>query len=305
MLSRWISETSIPRREAEDSSMTAAPLSNFFVSTDWLAENLGVPDVVAIDGTFFMPDENRNAETEYLAGHIPGAVFFDIDAIADHTTDLPHMLPTPEAFAGAMERLGLGDGMRFVVYDASGLQGVARVWWTLRVFGARDVKILDGGLPRWKSEGRALESGAVSRPSREFTPHFDAGAVADAAQVAAASDEGSAQIVDARASARFKGEAAEPRPGLRAGHIPGSVNVPWRSVVDDGSIKPQTEVEAIFASAGVDLARPIITTCGSGVSAAILLLALATIGKEGVVLYDGSWSEWGARADLPIAQGEG
>jgi thiosulfate/3-mercaptopyruvate sulfurtransferase len=283
--------------------MTSVPDSSFFVSTAWLAETLGAPDLAVIDGTFFMPDEQRDARAEYLAGHIPGAVFFDIDAIADHTTELPHMLPTPGAFAEAMENLGLGDGMRFVVYDASGLQGVARVWWTLRVFGATDVKILVGGLPRWKAEGRALEQGPVARATRRFTPRFDAAAVADAAQVKQASDTGSAQIVDARAAARFRGETAEPRPGLRSGHIPSSTNVPWKNVVENGALKPAPEVAAAFAAAGVSLDRPIVTTCGSGVTAAILLLALATIGKDGVVLYDGSWSEWGARSDLPIARG--
>ncbi len=283
--------------------MTSAPDSPFFVSTAWLAENLGAPDLAVIDGTFFMPDEQRDARAEYLAGHIPGAVFFDIDAIADHTTELPHMLPTPAAFAEAMEELGLGDGMRFVVYDSSGLQGVARVWWTLRVFGAADVAILVGGLPRWKAEGRALEPGPAARAARRFTPRFDAAAVADAARVKQASDTGSAQIVDARAAARFRGETAEPRPGLRSGHIPSSTNVPWKEVVENGALKPPPDVAAAFAAAGVDLGRPIVTTCGSGVTAAILLLALATIGKEGVVLYDGSWSEWGAREDLPIACG--
>jgi thiosulfate/3-mercaptopyruvate sulfurtransferase len=283
--------------------MTSAPDSSFFVSTAWLAENLAGPDLAIVDGTFFMPDEQRDAKAEYLAGHIPGAVFFDIDAIADHTTDLPHMLPAPKAFAEAMEKLGLGDGMRFVVYDACGLQGVARVWWTLRVFGAANVKILDGGLPRWKAEGRPLEQGPVDRAPRRFTPRFDAAAVADAAFVKQASETGSAQIVDARAAPRFRGETAEPRPGLRSGHIPSSANVPWREVVGDGSLKPPHELAAVFAAAGIDLDRPVVTTCGSGVTAAILLLALATIGKDGVVLYDGSWSEWGARADLPIALG--
>lgn len=277
--------------------------SEFFVSTAWLAANLDTPDLAVIDGTFFMPDEQRNATTEYLAGHIPGAVFFDIDAIADHTTDLPHMLPTSAAFAEAMEKLGLGDGMRFVVYDASGLQGAPRVWWTLRVFGAADVKILDGGLPRWKAEGRALEQGPVARAPRRFTPRFDAPAVANAAQVKAATETSAAQVVDARAAARFRGETAEPRPGLRSGHIPSSLNVPWREVVENESLRPPSEVAAAFAAAGVDLGSPVITTCGSGVTAAILLLALATIGKQGVVLYDGSWSEWGARGDLPIERG--
>lgn len=283
--------------------MTSTPASSFFVSTAWLADNLGAPDLAIVDGTYFMPDENRNAEAEYLAAHIPGAMFFDIDAIADHTTDLPHMLPGPAAFAESMAKLGLDDKMRIVVYDASGLQGVARVWWTLRIFGAADVKILDGGLPRWQAEGREVEIGPVPRTPRSFTPRFDAGAIADAAYVKQASESGSAQIVDARAAARFRGEAAEPRPGLRTGHIPSSRNVPWREVVENGSIKAPDAVAAVFAEAGVDLAKPIVTTCGSGVTAAILLLALATIGKAGVILYDGSWSEWGARADLPIARG--
>ncbi len=283
--------------------MTAAPDSPYFVTTGWLAENLGAPDLAVIDGTFFIPDEQRDARGEYLAGHIPGAVFFDIDAIADHTTDLPHMLPRPDAFADAVGKLGLGDGMRFVVYDASGLLGVARVWWTLRIFGAAGVKILDGGLPRWKAEGREVEQGHATRAARKLTPRFDASAVADAARVKVASETGAAQIVDARAAARFRGETAEPRPGLRSGHIPSSANVPWREVVENGSIAPPGAVAAAFAAAGVDLGRPVITTCGSGVTAAILLLALATIGKEDVVLYDGSWSEWGARADLPIARG--
>ncbi|MHB8884983.1 MAG: 3-mercaptopyruvate sulfurtransferase [Methylovirgula sp.] len=277
--------------------------SPFFVSTDWLAANLGAPDLVVVDGTFFMPDENRNAEAEYRAGHIPGAVFFDIDAIADHTVDLPHMLPSPEAFASAMGALGIAETTRLVVYDASGLQGAPRVWWTLRLFGAKDVKILTGGLPKWKAEGRTLESGVVARPPQNFSVQFDAAAVAPAAAVLAASQTGAAQIVDARAAPRFRGEMPEPRPGLRSGHIPGSLNVPWREVVDKGEMKAPAYVAAAFTQAGVDLAHPIITTCGSGVTAAILLLALETTGKNGIVLYDGSWTEWGGRADLPIVQG--
>lgn len=277
--------------------------SSFFVSTDWLAEHLGESDLAVIDGSFFMPDENRNAQAEYLAGHIPGAVFFDIDAIADHTVDLPHMLPQPEAFAAAMGELGISETMRLVVYDAAGLQGAARVWWTLRLFGAKDVKILTGGLPKWKAEGRPLESGAVVRPPQNFAVRFDPAAVASAADVLKASQSGAAQIVDARAAARFRGEMPEPRPGLRSGHIPGSLNVPWREVVDKGEMRAPAEVAAAFARAGVDLSRPIITSCGSGVTAAILLLALETTGKHDIVLYDGSWTEWGGRQDLPITQG--
>ncbi len=284
--------------------MTGTDDPSLFVSTAWLAENLNSPDLAIIDGTFLMPDENRDARAEYLEGHIPGAVFFDIDAIADHTTKLPHMLPQAADFASAMGKLGLSEGMTFIVYDSSDFQGGARVWWTLRVFGARDVRMLAGGISRWRAEGRPLEKGLVHRAPQSFIVDFDRHAVANAEDVKRASETGSAQIVDARAAPRFSGTAPEPRPGLRSGHIPGSLNLPWREVVASGEIKPADQVKAIFAKAGVAADRPAITTCGSGVTAAILLLALASIGKSDVVLYDGSWTEWGARSDLPVARTE-
>ncbi len=274
---------------------------DFFVSTAWLAGNLGAPGLVVLDGTFFMPDEGRNAHEEYLSGHIPGAVFFDIDKIADLSSALPHMLPDAPFFESKMAALGIAEDMQIIVYDAPGLLGAARVWWTLRAFGALNVKILEGGLAKWKAEGRPLETGPVERPFAKFIARLETEMVADAQMVLEASKKGSAQIVDARQAARFRGETVEPRPGVRSGHIPGSLNVPYRELLDDGKLKAPQEIKQAFAQAGVDFAKPIITTCGSGVTAAILLLALESIGKTGVVLYDGSWTEWGARPDLPIA----
>lgn len=277
--------------------------SAYFVSTQWLAAHLHDPDIVVIDATFFVPDEGRNAHAEYLAGHIPGAVFFDIDAIADRTTDLPHMLPTPQAFAAAMRALGIGSSLRLIVYDNAGLQGGARVWWTLRLYGAKEVKILAGGLAKWKAEGRSLEAGEVRRAPQQFAVAVDRAGVADLEAVKRASAEGSPQIIDARPAARFRGEAPEPRPGVRSGHIPGSFSLPWREITANGELRSPQEIAAAFAKAGVDLNKPIITTCGSGVTAAILLLGLETAGKKDVSLYDGAWSEWGARTDLPVAKG--
>lgn len=289
--------------------MTATPLSFApnLVSTAWLAERLGdhevVHDLVIIDASWYLPTENRDPKAEYRAGHIPGAVYFDIDSIADTASGLPHTLPSPDAFASAMRDLGIDERMQIVVYDGAGLFSAARVWWTFKVFGAERVAVLDGGLPRWKAEGRLLTQEVMARPPRTFTPRFDAAAVADAAAVIAASRDGNTQVIDARSGARFRGEAPEPRPGVRPGHIPASRNVHYADLVVDGSLRPPTEIAGVFAQAGVDLDKPIITTCGSGVTAAIVTLALAEAGKTGVRLYDGSWSEWGARADLPAATG--
>jgi thiosulfate/3-mercaptopyruvate sulfurtransferase len=274
-----------------------------FVTTDWLADNLVSPDLAVIDGSWYLPDEKRDPYAEYLAGHIPGAVFFDIDAIADHATTLPHMLPDPVAFSSAMRKLGIGDGMRAVVYDGAGLFSAPRVWWTLRAFGMRDVAVLEGGLPKWKSEGRPLEEGPVQRQPRHFTARLDHGAVASQADVERQLKAG-VQLVDARSAARFAGEEPEPRAGVRPGHIPGSLNLPYRDLVADGRFRPRAELERKAAEAGIDLQRPITTTCGSGISAAVVALALESLGRISVPVYDGSWTEWGGRGDLPVETGK-
>jgi thiosulfate/3-mercaptopyruvate sulfurtransferase len=276
------------------------PASRRLVTTEWLAAHLDAPDIVVVDGSYYLATMKRNAREEYLAAHIPGAVFFDIDGISDHTSDLPHMLPRPEAFASAMRGLGIGDGQTIVVYDGVGLYGAARVWWTFRVFGAKDVLILDGGFPKWKAEGRPIDFGEVKRLPRHFTARMDHAAVAGLADVQKALASGSAQVVDARAAERFRGQAPEPRPHLRSGRMPGSLNVPYQGLIEDGRLAPPERLAAAFAAGGVDTGKPIITSCGSGVTAAILTFALDALGKEQGSVYDGSWSEWGARHDLPI-----
>jgi thiosulfate/3-mercaptopyruvate sulfurtransferase len=276
------------------------------VSCAWLAERLDAPDIRVIDATWFLPGDGRDAKALYAARRIPGAIFFDIDEIADKDTNLPHMLPKPEKFASRMKAMGVGDGCRVVVYDSQGLFSAARVWWTFRVMGHEDVSVLDGGFPAWERGGYPIETGAPqTRSPRHFTPRFRADLVRDVGDMRRAVAGGAQSILDARPAGRFTGEAPEPRPGLRSGHMPGARSVPSGSLVGaDGALKSADELQRIFGDAGADTAQAAVCTCGSGVTAPIIALALARLGRWDASVYDGSWAEWGALGDdAPVVTG--
>ncbi|MGP6465969.1 3-mercaptopyruvate sulfurtransferase [Pantoea agglomerans] len=275
-----------------------------FVSADWLQEHYNDERLQVLDALLLPPgmEAVRDIQAEYLAGHLPDAPYFDIEALSDHTSPYPHMLPRAESFAVAMRELGVSSDKHLVVYDEGNLFSAPRAWWMLKTFGVAQVSILAGGLQGWKEAGFALATGEVNLPEGEFEAHADESRVKRLTDVLLISHEGGAQIIDARPANRFNAEVDEPRPGLHRGHIPNSLNVPWNSLVEQGKLKPEAELQTLFADAGVDITQPVVASCGSGVTAVVVILALTALGARDVTLYDGSWGEWGSRDDLPIAK---
>jgi len=274
---------------------------NTLVSVEWLAQHLDAPDVRVVDASWYLPDAGRDAKAEYRAAHIPGAVFFDIDEICDTDSKLPHMLPSQEKFASRARKLGLGDGNRIIVYDGAGIFSAARVWWMFRAMGHNEVAVLDGGLPNWKAQGRPTDDMPPMPRERHFTARLNRFILRDAGQLIGNLRTGAEQVVDARGPGRFAGKESEPRPGVRPGHIPGALNLPYAKLLaSDGTMLPLEELRRAVDAAGIDMSKPVVTTCGSGVTAAIVLLALQRLGHKSVALYDGSWAEWGSRQELPV-----
>ncbi|AXV15237.1 3-mercaptopyruvate sulfurtransferase [Neorhizobium sp. SOG26] len=277
--------------------------SRFVVSSDWLQKELGSPDLRILDASFYLPAQKRDADAEYAAGHIPGAVRFDHDKVADHSTNLPHMVPSPEVFAEAVGKLGISENDRIVIYDGPGIFSAPRGWWLFRVMGARQVFVLDGGLDGWKAEGRPLETTVPTPAPATFKPDFHADRIVDLQTMLGIVEDGSRQIADARPAGRFSGVEPEPRAGMRSGHMPGARSLPSSAFSANGKLRPLNELRQVIEEAGIDVNRPVVTSCGSGVTAAIITLALESLGHENNALYDGSWTEWGSREDTPVVTG--
>jgi thiosulfate/3-mercaptopyruvate sulfurtransferase len=282
--------------------VTAYAHPESLVSTEWLARNLSQPDLRIVDATYYLPMQNKNAKAEYLERHLPGAIFFDLDDISDTASTLPHMLPPPEKFASRVRKLGIGDGNRIVIYDAQGMMSAARVWWMFRIFGAREVAILDGGLPKWLAEGRPVDDGQVLLQERHFTARLDNTQVRGKDQVRRNIDSKREQVLDARTAGRFHATEPEIWPGRRSGHIPGAYNLPYGQLLKpDMTFKDADTMRALYEGAGIDLKKPVVTSCGSGITACVLAFGLHLIGHRDVAVYDGSWAEWGLPGDTPVA----